>query len=93
LTASEQEAIVIDSLTLEQYHRICYRDLSRHQIITVAPDVTVNLGTVITCSSGDQLQDFVEIVFFPDVDVYCSYRDGAEGEVLEDGWTQYIRFT
>jgi hypothetical protein len=94
LNAPGQEAMVVDSLTLEQYHQICYWYLSNWRNISISPDVTVNLGTVITCSSGDQLQDFVEIVFFPDVDVRFSHWDGAQGEVMEDGWTRYfIRFT
>jgi hypothetical protein len=83
-----QEAIVIDSLTLETYHEICYWELSRPRTITISPGATVNLGAVIACSPADQLHDWMEIASLPDVEVRCGDWHGADGEVIADGWTR-----
>jgi hypothetical protein len=89
-----QQAMAIDALAFEQYHDICDLNLSHRQTITISTDITVNLGGVIACSSSDQLQDWAEVASLPDVEVHCSGWHGADGEVLEDGWTRYfIRFT
>jgi hypothetical protein len=77
------ETVVIDSLTLYQYHGICHWNLSHRRIVSISPDVTVNLGAVIACASGDQLQGWVEVASLTDVD--CHWY-GAEGEVMKDGW-------
>lgn len=57
--------MVIDSLTLEQYHEICDWMLSRPRTMTISTDVTLNLGTVFVGSAEDQLDDWVQIVSFP----------------------------
>jgi hypothetical protein len=86
LNAPDQEAMVIDSLTLEQYHNICSWNLSQTQTITISTNVTVNLGAVFTCSPEDQLQDWMEIVFLPDVETHWIGWNGAEGEVMDNSW-------
>jgi hypothetical protein len=94
LNAPGQEAVVINSLTLEQYHQICYWNLSHRRIISISPEMTVNLGAIIPYFSTGQLQDWVEIALLPDVDPRCGGWRGADGEVLEDGWTRcFICFT
>jgi hypothetical protein len=94
LNAPGQEAMVIESLTLEQYHRICYWNLSHRRkhlpSISITPDVSVNLGAIIGCSSSDQLQDWMEIASLPDVEVHWCDWYGEDGEDLEDGWTRYF---
>jgi hypothetical protein len=82
--------MLINSLTLEQYHDICFWKLSRTQTITVPADATLNLGTVFVCSSGDQLQDWVGIVSWTDVEVGHTGWHGAKGEVMSNGWTRYV---
>jgi hypothetical protein len=83
-----QEAMVIDSLTLKEFHEICYWDLSRFRNISISNSVTVNLGGIIICSSDDQLQDWVEIVSLPNIKVYGGCWWGAEGEVMGNGRTR-----
>jgi hypothetical protein len=84
LDVPDQEAKVVDSLTLNQFHGICYWDLSRFRTITIS-DVTVNLGAVLACSQGEAL---AEIAFLPDVKVTMDGRCGAKGEVMKNGWTR-----
>jgi hypothetical protein len=51
---------------------------------------TINLGVVVACSSGDQLEHAAEIAFQPDVEVAVGhYQWGAEGAVLDNGWSRY----
>jgi ABC-type uncharacterized transport system substrate-binding protein len=88
LDTADAEIIVTDSLTLEQYHGICYYHLSRIRTIAVSADVAVNFGAVIACSLDDQVQDWVEIASVPDVQVSIFPWYGAEGEVTKDGWTR-----
>jgi hypothetical protein len=94
----EVEAMVIDCLTMEQYHRICYWDLSQPRIITISTNVTVNICGVFTCSSEDPLQDWVEIASLQNVDISTfdwvmiasSLNVDAKGEVMDNGWTRYV---
>jgi hypothetical protein len=85
LDAPDQEAMVIDSLTLEQYHEICYWDLSRRRSISLSTPVTVKLGAVIASSWDDQVKDLVGIAFLPDVVVRVGRWYEVEGEVMKDG--------
>ncbi|KAF7337073.1 hypothetical protein MVEN_02144500 [Mycena venus] len=91
LDIPNQEAMVINSLTLAQYHKICDWDLARTRDIPISAAVTVTLGTVISCSPDNELEDSVEIAFLPNVEaVIDSWElDCAEGEVMEDGWTRF----
>jgi hypothetical protein len=94
LEVPAQEAIAVDALTLEQYHEICYWDLSqrRHVCSTAA---TVTLNAIMVCPSGDQLEDSIEIAFSPDGEVYQGNWEttrGAYREVVEGGWTRYYNF-
>jgi hypothetical protein len=95
LDLESQEAIAIDSLTLEQYHQICYWNLSQSRHLYCSASATVNLNTIYVCPSGDRLEDSVEIALLPDAEVYLgNWRtaEGATGEVMEGGWTRYYNF-
>jgi hypothetical protein len=84
------ETMVIDSLTIEQYNDIGYYDLSQRRTITVSADVEVNLSGVFVCSSGDQLDDCVPIAAMPDAAVDMGHWRGAEGVVMDSGWSRYV---
>jgi hypothetical protein len=87
-----QDAIAIDALTLEQYHTICYWNLSQFRNLYCSASATVNLNTVIVCSSGDYLEHLVEIALLPDAEVYLGHwSTAAEAtrKVTEGGWTRY----
>ncbi|KAF7333791.1 hypothetical protein MVEN_02335900 [Mycena venus] len=91
LSAPNTEGMAIESLTLEEYHHICFWNLSPYRSITASLPTTVNLGVVICCSSRNELEDSVEIATLPNVEGY-RYRwesPGAVGEIVEDGWTRF----
>ncbi|KAJ6536395.1 hypothetical protein B0H19DRAFT_384677 [Mycena capillaripes] len=46
LNASNQEALIIDSLTLEQYHDLCYWDLSQFRQSFSSAGVAVKVGAI-----------------------------------------------
>jgi hypothetical protein len=75
---------------LEQYYEICCWDLHRRRAIAVSTDVKVNLGGVFACSSGDQLQIWMEVASLPDVEVDYSHWHRPGGEVMADGWIRYF---
>jgi hypothetical protein len=80
--------MVIDALTLQQYHKICWSYLKSYRTISIPTDVTVNFGAVLAYSQGDQRESMGEIAFLPDVQASVSGWYGAEGEVMENGWTR-----
>jgi hypothetical protein len=84
--------MAIDSLTLEQYHKICYWNLLQYRKIYCSASATVNLNTIIVCASGDRLEDSVEIALLHDAEIYPGHwrtPERATGEVMEGGWTRY----
>jgi hypothetical protein len=93
--ALNQEAIAIDSLTIEQYHKICYWNLSRHRNLYCPASATVTLSTIIACPLEDRLEDSLKIALLPERKVYLGdWRTaaGATGEVTDGGWTWYYYF-
>jgi hypothetical protein len=91
----EQEAMAIDGLTLDRYHAICFYDLARRRNVYCSTSTTANLAAIITCASGDQLEDSVEIALLLDAEVYLDdWRtpERATGEDMEGGWTRYYDF-
>jgi hypothetical protein len=87
--ASRQETIVVDYLTLEQYHSICYWDLSRHFRISISAPITVTLGAVVARTLDGPLEGVVEIASFSDVEPDWDDWSGADGEIMDNGWTRY----
>jgi hypothetical protein len=93
-----QEATAIDALTLSDYHRICYWNLSRHRNLYCSASATVTLNAIIACASGDRLEDLVEIALLQDAEIVLgSWRTadhwtGVRGEVMEGGGTRYNDF-
>ncbi|KAF7353516.1 hypothetical protein MSAN_01541200 [Mycena sanguinolenta] len=82
----------LDSLTLEHYHEICHWNLAQPQSFTLSADTTVKLGVVLR-SSGDLLQDSVQIAFLPSVEtrIVRNWTISGEGtgEVMTNGWTRF----
>jgi hypothetical protein len=89
LETPNQEALAIDSLTLEQYHKICYWTLSRPRHIYCSASATVNLSAIVACAPGHRLEDSVQMALLPDAEVYLGHWTGMAGQVNEDGWTRY----
>jgi hypothetical protein len=85
--------MVIESLTVEEYHNICFLNLSQFRTISISISTTVNLGAIIACSSNYPLEGPIEIAYTPNVDSHIpgwQTSEGANGAVMEDGWTWYF---
>jgi hypothetical protein len=94
LNITSLEAAALDLLTLEEYHEICYFQFPQLRTAWIYNPRTINLGAVISCSSGNQLGDFVEIAFLPGIksDLGIPRWNTAPWiaeDVMEDGWTRY----
>ncbi|KAJ6462839.1 hypothetical protein C8R45DRAFT_523687 [Mycena sanguinolenta] len=82
----------IDSLTLEQYYRICAWNLKKYQRFDLSTSANVNLRAVSHCS-GDPLEDLNAIAFLLSAVTpwsgYWRAVEGGTGEVMSDGWTRF----
>jgi hypothetical protein len=89
-----QEVMAIKALTLKQFHHICDWNLSRRRNFDCSTSATVNLTAIITCASGDRLEDLVEVALLPDAVVRLGYwrTTGGTGEVMDGDWTRYYDF-
>lgn len=56
LRAPNMDVVVIDSLTLEQYHEICHWSLCRYRRLSISTPITVKLGAVVRCFSREKLE-------------------------------------
>ncbi|KAJ6462845.1 hypothetical protein C8R45DRAFT_1220383 [Mycena sanguinolenta] len=94
LSTLSTEAITtfIDSLTLEQYHYICYWNLRQSRDFNLSASTAVNLRAVFHCSC-DPLEDSVEIAFIPSAEATWlnnwTISGEGTGEVMPDGWTRF----
>jgi hypothetical protein len=92
-SASDTELMVVESLTMEEYHNICFLNLSEFRTISIPTPMAVKLDAIISCSSSHPLEDPVEMAYTPNVDTGVDgwqTFEGAEGVVMKDGWTQYF---
>jgi predicted NAD-dependent protein-ADP-ribosyltransferase YbiA (DUF1768 family) len=92
LNTPSLEATALGFLTLEQYHEICYWQFSLGRDVSVYNQITANIGAVISCSSGNRLEDLIEIAILPRTDsgFNRSRWDKVNwGVVMENGWTRY----
>jgi hypothetical protein len=90
----EAEATIIDSLTLEQYHDLCYRCPGNVRNFTISTRTTVELSAVYFCPSSDRFEDAVAIAFLPvDNKVYDhGWYETPRQAVVVGGWTRYSDF-
>ncbi|KAJ7315696.1 hypothetical protein DFH08DRAFT_755182, partial [Mycena albidolilacea] len=91
-SASDTDLVVIESLTMYDYHNICFTNLSQFQTISISASMTVKPGTIVSRSPGHPLEDPVEIAYAPNMETFFYSRqtsDGMRGVAMEDGWTQF----
>ncbi|KAJ7745121.1 hypothetical protein B0H16DRAFT_1558935, partial [Mycena metata] len=90
--------LVIESLGLRQYHRICFIYLRQYSGCFIPTSSTVNAGAVIYWPSRHQYEDHTEIVFLEELDVYNHNGDSdhiwwidAHGAADRggNGWSRY----
>ncbi|KAJ6555758.1 hypothetical protein B0H19DRAFT_135973 [Mycena capillaripes] len=90
LNTPNTEAEIIESLTLEHYHFICYYFLA-FRVTNISSPITRNVGAVICCPSRDRLEDSVEIAWLPNTPFLSPWWDTPSGtaeQITEDGWTR-----
>lgn len=88
LNASGQEVGIIAALMLEQYHDICYWELSLVRRIFSSSAAPLNMGSVYY-SSADESGPFFEIATFARVEILSRWQ-GDFRELMEDGWIRYF---
>jgi hypothetical protein len=90
LNVPHMEAMVIDSLTLQQFHAICWNGSQR---VVSMNERTVHLGAILV-KSGSDWNYLDEVVSSSNIRIdssgWTTFRTpGDRGEVTEDGWTRY----
>jgi hypothetical protein len=93
LNAPSLEAAAIDSLTLWDYHEMCSQKFPQVRTTSFYNPVAIDLGSVIFCSLGNQLEDSVEICFLPklhsNLDLPRWDMPHWPSQYDKDGWTRY----
>ncbi|KAJ6512507.1 hypothetical protein C8R45DRAFT_960601 [Mycena sanguinolenta] len=95
LSEEDTEAIIVDSLTLDQYHEICRWEFSTTRSISIPTSVTVNLDSVLNCPSRGTSDEMVEIAYLPNANLSSEPRWRiigqwpVSGEVITDGWIRF----
>lgn len=90
LGSGTQAAPLMDDLTFDVFHHICWFHLSRRRVFSIFTRMTSNLGAIISCSSADRLQDWSEIAIPSDANMsehYDHWTIGS-GETMDNGWTR-----
>ncbi|KAJ6548097.1 hypothetical protein DFH09DRAFT_1169787 [Mycena vulgaris] len=64
-----EDPIIMAALTLEQYHYVCFNNLSQYQSLSISPQETVTPGTGVSWSASRRLGRPVESVFRPSVEI------------------------
>ncbi|KAF7370102.1 hypothetical protein MSAN_00640200 [Mycena sanguinolenta] len=100
LTGKNTEATIIDSLTLYQYHSICYWEFSTTRSMSISTSAAVNLGSVIHCPRGNSFDDMVEIAHCRTLrrliveevthESHWNTERSIVGQVMADGWTRAV---
>ncbi|KAJ7036939.1 hypothetical protein C8F04DRAFT_457402 [Mycena alexandri] len=81
----DTEVLAIQSLALEQYHRLCFLYLTQCRDRPISTSATVNLGAVISWPSRHQYGDHVKIGSLGKLNVL--YNDSWwTGDLAENGW-------
>jgi hypothetical protein len=91
LGSPKMDAIVIDSMTLEQYHSIIYWNLAKFRSFRISASTSVNPGEMFFYRLSNRPEDVIGIsVLNPKI--YWTDWETVQGmyeEVTEDGWTRY----
>ncbi|KAJ7714795.1 hypothetical protein B0H16DRAFT_1898970 [Mycena metata] len=80
------DVMAIESLSLREYHKVCFLYLPQYRGVPISTFATVDLGAVISWPSGHRYEEHVEIASVSNVTVLY---DGWFGEVAQNGWSRY----
>ncbi|KAJ7605434.1 hypothetical protein DFH06DRAFT_1385064 [Mycena polygramma] len=76
---------ILGSISLNDYHSICYTHLSQSQEFSILEHISVNPGSIRHVRSA-QYEDSLEIAFVPDCRVYRGGWSTLEDPIFEDSW-------
>ncbi|KAJ7800061.1 hypothetical protein B0H14DRAFT_2901328 [Mycena olivaceomarginata] len=89
------DAEIIASLSVEEYHLICGRTLIEFREFSVSPHILVKLETVYRCPRGSELDVAAEITSLPEAESrtgrwFWRYwkKHAPDLEEMDDGWTR-----
>ncbi|KAF7377065.1 hypothetical protein MSAN_00124800 [Mycena sanguinolenta] len=89
---AETIATFIDSITLEQYHRMCWNHLAQERYISPSASTTMNPEAVFHCS--ELVEGSVEIAFLPSAETPIFYNStisgGGTAEVMPNSGTRDV---
>jgi hypothetical protein len=89
---SNSEVIAIESLEIEQYHRLCYWHLRQTLDLLFLAEAELNLGAVIHSPSGSEVDNSVAVALISltdiDMDLFGWDSNTAAKEIMKDGWTR-----
>lgn len=78
---------IVSSISLPEYHRICFWHLYQARSFTVPTNMPIRLGAICYIS-GLEYQDSLEFAFAPDLDVHDSGWQ-TEDPIIEGYWPAY----
>ncbi|KAJ6566326.1 hypothetical protein B0H19DRAFT_709108 [Mycena capillaripes] len=90
--APNGEAMIIENLTLRNYHAICAFHLDRYRSTIISTPVQVNLGKVVFWPATNRFGDSVGIAFSHNAQAsprQWEATGGALGKRTEKGWTRF----
>ncbi|KAJ7679419.1 hypothetical protein DFH06DRAFT_510807 [Mycena polygramma] len=93
LNAPGTESIIIDSLTIPQYHQICRRSLRQSsRWISISSAVTVHMAAAVCWVTGSRFEESVQIASIPEAEITCPderWTGSTTGHIMETGWTRF----
>ncbi|KAF7374176.1 hypothetical protein MSAN_00299400 [Mycena sanguinolenta] len=93
LAGENSEITIINTLTLHQYHSICYWGASVTRSMSFSTSQPVKIGSVFNCGLENLFDDIVEIAWLPNIKL--SQHVGWEnegcgyGKLMANGWTRF----
>ncbi|KAJ6518075.1 hypothetical protein C8R47DRAFT_5096 [Mycena vitilis] len=91
LKAPGTESMAVNSLELDQYHRICSLSLARCRVACVPASGTIHLESLIYWPSGSEFQESSHLASIPGLQAPFGgwLNSGMEGNVMQNGWARY----
>ncbi|KAF8145167.1 hypothetical protein K438DRAFT_1872542 [Mycena galopus ATCC 62051] len=81
---------IIASMSIDDYHTICWYHFSRPQFFLISSHASVKLGAIYRCTSGDELDNAVETACIHDGGTHDSgwWLRAKRATIMENGWTR-----
>jgi hypothetical protein len=80
---------IITSISLQDYHSICYFHLNQWHRFSISTNVPVKLGSI-RQFSGLEYENSLEITFVPNLGVY-DQGWSTKNPIIKDNWNPYVQ--